>query len=237
MAAAILVRTLLQTSLFIVAHDAMHGLLFPARPGLNHLFGQVFLGMYGGLSYPTCKRNHLRHHRHPASPLDPDFHQGEGRFFPWYRHFMAGYLSVAQLGRLAAGWLLLWLLARSFTPTALANLLLFVVLPLLLSSLQLFCVGTYWPHRGQNWGAAEHRCRTAWTGPNGCPYWLVSISATTLSTTATPSSLGLSCPAPSRPGWPRFGRPWANRAGAVELAIASPVWAGCKSAPNMPIAF
>jgi hypothetical protein len=42
-------------------------------------------------------RNHLRHHRHPASLLDLDFHLGDGRFFPWYRHFMAGYLSLAKL--------------------------------------------------------------------------------------------------------------------------------------------
>ena len=158
--AAILVRTLLQTGLFIVAHDAMHGLLFPGNPRLNRLLGQVFLALYGGLSFLACKRNHLRHHRHPASRLDPDFHQGDRRFFAWYRHFMAGYLSVAQLGCLAAGWLLLWLLARSMTPTAFTNLLLFVVLPLLLSSLQLFSVGTYWPHRGPSWGTPEHCCRS-----------------------------------------------------------------------------
>ena len=162
---AILARTLLQTGLFIVAHDAMHGLLYPARPGLNRLMGKIFLGLYAGLSFQSCSVKHLNHHHDPASPFDPDFHHGDDRFFAWYRLFMVGYLSLPQLSFLLSGWLLLWLGTCSITPTALANLGLFAVLPLLLSSLQLFAVGTYWPHRGQDWHDPGHRCRNLdWPG-------------------------------------------------------------------------
>jgi hypothetical protein len=37
------VRTALQTGLFITAHDAMHGHLFPSSPRLNHLLGAMLL--------------------------------------------------------------------------------------------------------------------------------------------------------------------------------------------------
>ena len=149
--AAILLRTLLQTGLFIVAHDAMHGVLWSACRRRNHWFGALALVLYAALPYAACRRNHHRHHRCTASAADPDFHPKESAagFLAWYIRFMAGYLSAGQMARLLAAWGLLALIAQRLTPLGTLNVLLFCTLPLLLSSLQLFGFGTYLPHRGQ----------------------------------------------------------------------------------------
>lgn len=146
---AVLLRTYLQTGLFILAHDAMHGSLLPGTRRWNDRLGRLALGLYACLPWQRCCRNHHRHHASPASPSDPDHHDGgSGQPLLWYARFMAAYLSPAQLAALLACWLISGLVgARGFTPHPLANLLLFGVLPLWLSSLQLFVVGTYLPHR------------------------------------------------------------------------------------------
>jgi beta-carotene ketolase (CrtW type) len=148
--AVVLLRTLLQTGLFIVGHDAMHGVLLPLHPRTNHGLGLAALGLYAGLAYGSCRRKHQRHHRHTATSADPDFHPnpaaGAGR---WYLRFMAGYLNPGQMARLLTAWGLLVLLALPSNPSAWLNLLLFCSAPLLLSSLQLFVFGTYLPHRSQ----------------------------------------------------------------------------------------
>jgi len=167
-AAAVLLRTLLHTGLFIVGHDAMHGVLLPRSPRWNHRLGACALGLYAGLAYGNCRRNHRRHHRHTASPADPDFHPdpsaGPGR---WYLRFMAGYLTPVQMLRLLAGWGALVLLSWPANQGCWLNLLLFSSLPLLLSSLQLFLFGTYLPHRRQrSAGAAGGPASLDW------PAWL-----------------------------------------------------------------
>jgi len=152
-ALAVLLRTLLQTGLFIVGHDAMHGVLVPHARRWNGRLGALALALYAALPYRACRRNHRRHHRCTASVSDPDFHpEPAAGFLGWYVRFMAGYLSAAQMGRLLAAWGLLALLARGLSPTGPLNVLLFCTLPLLLSSLQLFGFGTYLPHRGQRSG-------------------------------------------------------------------------------------
>lgn len=146
---AILVRTLLQTGLFIVAHDAMHGTLWPERPTANRWIGQAALLLYAALPYQRCRSNHLRHHRHAGTTGDPDHHGvGQSSIVWWYLRFMGAYLSPPQLIVLVLGWLMVASLAAPFTTTPLANVLVFVALPLLLSSIQLFGVGTFLPHRG-----------------------------------------------------------------------------------------
>lgn len=152
-ALAVLLRTLLQTGLFIVGHDSMHGVLMPHARRCNDRLGALALALYAALPYRACRRNHQRHHRCTASVSDPDFHpEPAAGFLGWYVRFMAGYLSAAQMGRLLAAWALLALLARGLSPTGPLNVLLFCTLPLLLSSLQLFGFGTYLPHRGQRSG-------------------------------------------------------------------------------------
>ena len=148
--AALVGRTLLQTGLFIVGHDAMHGVLLPERRRWNNRLGAVALALYAALPYQSCSRNHQRHHRFTASAEDPDFH-GDPRAgaLGWYRRFMAGYLSAGQMTQLLGGWALLAWVACSLHSAGWINVLLFCTLPLLLSSLQLFVFGTYLPHRRQ----------------------------------------------------------------------------------------
>lgn len=143
-------RTFLQTGLFIVAHDAMHGSLFPPAAALNHGVGRLALFLYACLPYGGCRRQHLRHHRRPGDLRDPDFHDGVGRDLPrWYAGFMARYVSVSQL----AGLLLLWGSSAALLGwgpgSTWPRLFSYWILPLVLSSIQLFLFGTYLPHRQQ----------------------------------------------------------------------------------------
>ncbi|MFM7732051.1 MAG: fatty acid desaturase [Cyanobium sp.] len=147
---AIFVRTLLQTGLFIVGHDGMHGVLLPASRLWNDRLAALALTLYAWLPYRRCRQHHRRHHLAPATAVDPDVHPDPAAGpLPWYLRFMAAYLGPAQLSLLVAGWALLGLLALPFTPTAWLNVLLFCVVPLLASSIQLFVFGTYLPHRRQ----------------------------------------------------------------------------------------
>ena len=150
LAAALVGRTVLQTGLFIVGHDAMHGVLLTGGGKWNDRIGALALACYAALPYGPCRRNHRSHHQAPASADDPDFHADPHvGVWGWYGRFMAGYLTPWQMTRLLGGWVLLALIAEAFSPTGWINVLLFCTLPLLLSSLQLFLIGTYLPHRGQ----------------------------------------------------------------------------------------
>jgi beta-carotene ketolase (CrtW type) len=157
--ALILLRTQLQTGLFIVAHDAMHGLLIPSRTRWNDAIGALALVLYANLSFAACRRQHQRHHHKPGSFHDPDFPKDPGNgALHWYGQFLTRYLSSGQMLLLLASWgiLVLVTMAGAQVPAVEAALrvLLFATLPLLLSSLQLFVFGTYLPHRVQR-------------GPNG----------------------------------------------------------------------
>ena len=144
---ALVLRSVLQTGLFIVGHDAMHGSLLPGAPHWNDRIGRIALALYAGLPWDRCRHNHQRHHQDPAGPGDPDHHAEAEGWLAWYRRFLASYLRPAQMLRLLGAWGLALAWAAPHTPHALANLLLFWTLPLLISSLQLFLVGTYLPHR------------------------------------------------------------------------------------------
>lgn len=48
---AILWQTFLYTGLFITAHDAMHGVVFPNHPRINHFIGKVAVLLYALFSY------------------------------------------------------------------------------------------------------------------------------------------------------------------------------------------
>ncbi|MEB3331912.1 MAG: fatty acid desaturase [Synechococcaceae cyanobacterium] len=160
----LLVRAYLQTGLFIVAHDAMHGSLLPGDRHWNDRLGRLVLWLYACLPWEHCRRNHHRHHRHPASRRDPDHHGRSPHGVVWYVRFMAAYLGPVQLALLIGAWLGGLLLASGVTPHPLANLLLVGVLPLWLSSLQLFVFGTYLPHR-QTRGGDRHQATTLFLPP------------------------------------------------------------------------
>ncbi|MEM9568895.1 MAG: fatty acid desaturase [Cyanobacteria bacterium P01_E01_bin.34] len=148
----LLIRAFLHTGLFAIAHDAIHNTVFPQRPRLNRWVGRLALGLYGLLSYDICYQLHWRHHRSPATHLDPDYHVGSGEdsiwdAVGWYFRFVASYLNVRQLALVVVG---IGLCAVSLVFGArveLQNLILFWMLPWCLSSIQLFFFGTYLPHR------------------------------------------------------------------------------------------
>lgn len=153
-----LLQTFLYTGLFITAHDAMHGAIYPSSAKINHWVGTLALFCYGFFSYDELLKKHWVHHRKPSSESDPDYHDGSHKnFFAWYFHFMKGYWSWRRFGGLAFAFhgsnLLLHI--------PITNLVLFWVIPSLLSSVQLFYFGTYLPHREPKGGYRNsHRCES-----------------------------------------------------------------------------
>lgn len=167
-AAPFLILTIcwLNVGLFIVAHDAMHGSLFPHRPGLNRWSGRLALALYAGFGFDGLKRAHLAHHQAPGTANDPDFDADHpAHLWPWYLAFMRRYFGGREfliLSALVAIYLLIG--AR------IANLLLFWALPAILSSIQLFYFGTFLPHRHDGTAFADrHNARTSDFG------WTVSL--------------------------------------------------------------
>lgn len=137
-------QAFLYTGLFVTAHDAMHGAVAPHHPKLNRFIGTLVLLLYGLFSYKQLFKTHWQHHHHPASPLDPDFHDGTHKNpFVWYFHFLQRYWSWRRLLALIASFYAMHLLLH--VPES--NLLMFWIVPSLLSSVQLFYFGTYLPHR------------------------------------------------------------------------------------------
>jgi len=151
-------QTFLYTGLFITAHEAMHGLICPHHLQLNHLIGLTAVKLYALFPYKKLLAKHWLHHRHPASSLDPDFHDGKNSaFWAWYSHFLKNYWSWKRLVGLLAT-----LSFISFSlDVPLLNLFCFVLLPSMLSSLQLFYFGTFLPHRKPQGGYCHpHRAES-----------------------------------------------------------------------------
>ncbi|WP_256009003.1 fatty acid desaturase [Desertivirga xinjiangensis] len=146
---AILLQMHLYTGLFITAHDAMHGTISSDRP-LNRVIGQICTGLYAAFPFNKLNTKHHQHHRHVHSEDDPDYHNGN--FVSWYVRFMKEYLSIWQILILA----LIFNILKTWVDEI--NLLLFWVIPSLLSTLQLFYFGTWLPHHGQH--VNKHHSRT-----------------------------------------------------------------------------
>lgn len=141
---AILLQTFLYTGLFITAHDAMHGVVFPENIKLNNFIGSLAVGLYGLFSYKKLLKTHWNHHQNPATELDPDFHNGkQTNFFSWYFHFMKKYWSWWRL----LGLIVIFYLASYGIHLPEKNLTLFWIIPSILSSAQLFYFGTFLPHK------------------------------------------------------------------------------------------
>ncbi len=145
---AVLLRTFLHTGVFITAHDAMHGTIVPRHRKLNDLIGSLAAAVYALLPYRRLRAKHWQHHRHPASADDPDFHDGRhSNVLAWYFKFMQGYLDARQRFILLVGMSVLFYGLSLGLHIATANLLWFWILPILLSSVQLFYFGVFLPHR------------------------------------------------------------------------------------------
>ncbi|MGV8877787.1 MAG: fatty acid desaturase [Sphingobacteriaceae bacterium] len=137
----VLLQMHLYTGLFITAHDAMHGTVSSDK-NVNNTIGQVCTFLYAAFWYPQLFKKHHLHHRHVHADGDPDFHQGN--FMSWYFTFIRNYLSIWQVVFMAILFnvIKIWISQE--------NLILFWVVPSLLSTLQLFYFGTYLPHRGEH---------------------------------------------------------------------------------------
>ncbi len=136
----ILILTHLYTGLFITAHDSIHGVICKNRL-INNLIGGACLFLFAALSYSKSTREHHNHHKYVATEKDPDFHHGN--FFAWYLRFMYKYITVIQFLILAVSFNLI----QYFFGISKQNLVLFWIIPPILSSLQLFYFGTYLPHK------------------------------------------------------------------------------------------
>ncbi len=152
-----LLRTFLQTGLFITAHDAMHGTVFRQNRKINNLLGSISTLLYAFLDYETLLNSHIDHHRYPSSQSDPDFYGSpDYGVLPWYFKFMRGYLEKKQLWGTLVGLVLVMILLRFSFEVSPLNLILFWVLPMILSSFQLFYFGTFLPHRQPIQGYSDH---------------------------------------------------------------------------------
>ena len=144
-----LVQTHLYTGLFITAHDAMHGAVSRQKV-LNKTIGSIAAGLFAYNSYQRLFPKHHQHHRFVATDQDPDYHGGG--FIPWYIKFAREYVSIWQILLMAVTYEVL--IRFFFKP----NVILFYIIPSLLSTLQLFYFGTYLPHRGEH--NNKHQSRT-----------------------------------------------------------------------------
>jgi beta-carotene/zeaxanthin 4-ketolase len=161
----VLVQCWLYVGLFIIAHDCMHGSLWPGHPRAHRIIGQICVGFYAGFSYRELLKNHMLHHKHAGTANDPDFAEPQpASFLAWYWNFMTEYMGVKPIAVMAVQSALYFLVIDAdFT-----NGLVFWVLPAVLSSLQLFTFGTYLPHRpGTHAFEDRHNARS-----NDYPPWL-----------------------------------------------------------------
>jgi beta-carotene/zeaxanthin 4-ketolase len=136
----ILIQTHLYTGLFITAHDAMHGVVSNHKK-MNHFVGWMAAILFSFNFYWRLFPNHHKHHKFVATDEDPDYHVSS-RFIPWYFSFIFTYLNIWQFLLMAVTFNLLKLVFP------VSNLILFWMLPAILSTLQLFYFGTYQPHKG-----------------------------------------------------------------------------------------
>lgn len=156
-AAAFIWQTFLYTGLFITAHDAMHGTVFPTNIRINHAIGALAVMCYGLFSYQDLLKKHWLHHKHPGTEHDPDFHRGNSFSLIWYLQFMKHYWSWRRMAALV----LLFNGIHFFLHVPELNMLLFWVLPSILSSVQLFYFGTYLTHREPEGGYTNaHRAKS-----------------------------------------------------------------------------
>ncbi len=151
-------QTFIYTGLFITAHDAMHGVVFPGNPKFNHFMGALCLSLYGLLPYQKLMKKHWIHHHNPASQLDPDFHDGKHKnFFAWYLYFMKAYWNWGQIITL----MVIFNIINLTMHVPDHNLTYFWVIPSVLSSVQLFYFGTFLPHQEPVTGYSDpHRSQT-----------------------------------------------------------------------------
>lgn len=147
----ILLQTHLYTGLFITAHDAMHGGISKNKV-INKAIGIGTAGLFAFNNYQKLFPKHHEHHRFVATDKDPDYH--DGPFLLWYYNFLKQYVTWYQLVLMAITYNILILFFAK------ESVILFWIIPSLLSTLQLFYFGTYLPHRGEHAPENKHKSRS-----------------------------------------------------------------------------
>jgi len=142
----VLLRSFLHTGLFITTHEAIHGIISKYQQ-INNLIGYTTSFLYGLLPYKTLAENHELHHRYPATDKDPDFYPSQSNnFLLWYINFMKEYQKGRQAWVLLIGMAIIFG-SLIFLRVSSINIFLFWVLPIVISSWQLFTFGIFLPHR------------------------------------------------------------------------------------------
>jgi beta-carotene ketolase (CrtW type) len=134
------VQTYLYTGLFITAHDSMHGLVSSNRT-INNGIGRLSTWLFAALSYNMLHKKHKLHHQFPGEENDPDFCANSQNFWVWWFSFMRNYITLWQFISLAVVFNILQIWINHW------NLIVFWIVPSVLSTFQLFYFGTYRPHR------------------------------------------------------------------------------------------
>jgi len=148
------IQTYLYTGLFITAHDAMHGLVSPHK-SLNKFVGRLSTWLFAALPYSRLLQKHSLHHKFPGEAGDPDFNVHSQNFWRWWSSFMLNYISLWQILLMAIVFNILLIKVDQL------NLILYWILPSILSTFQLFYFGTYLPHRLPHTEEMEpHRARS-----------------------------------------------------------------------------
>ena len=149
---AVYIQTHLYTGLFITSHDAMHGSVSKNRK-VNYWIGYITSLLFAYNSYDRLIVKHHEHHRFVASDEDPDYHES-GRFWLWYWNFLKRYITWRQMILMTITMQLLLLVFP------LENLILFWIVPSVLSTFQLFYFGTYIPHKDGHEHGNKHKSRS-----------------------------------------------------------------------------
>lgn len=149
-----LIQAYLFTGLFITSHDAMHGNV-SGNKKLNNLIGSSCSFLFAGMSYKKLYKNHHRHHTLPGTDKDPDFCYSSDNFFIWWFVFLKRYVTVIQIIIMA---LIFNILKYYFGEW---KVWIFLIIPVMLSTFQLFYFGTYRPHkRPHKHDMLPHNART-----------------------------------------------------------------------------
>jgi beta-carotene ketolase (CrtW type) len=167
---AVSLSTFLYTGLFITAHDGMHGTIFPGADKINRYVAALALRLFAGLSFKRLLAGHIDHHKYPGTARDPDYYVRQPQsFWKWYSSFLRSYLSWSQIVLMAVVYNVL----KYVLGIADWQLMVFWLLPMLLSTLQLFYFGTYLPHRREHNGnfSDTHNSRS-----NDYSVWLSFIT-------------------------------------------------------------
>lgn len=136
----LILQAYLYTGLFITAHDSMHGNV-ASNKKLNEYAGRLCSFLYAGMSYGKLYVNHRNHHSHPGTLQDPDFYVKNNNFFVWWFVFMKRYVTVIQIIYMAVVFNILKYFFGELQVWS------FFVIPVVLSTFQLFYFGTYLPHK------------------------------------------------------------------------------------------